>query len=81
MADLKNEMTIKLTDSDGFKNAPFSYRIGTRVRLISDHNLLGTVIDGICEGPLDAGAYSIKYLIRNDDGYEFMAKAGVVQLI
>jgi hypothetical protein len=28
------KMTIKLTDQNGFENAPFSYQIGTRVRLI-----------------------------------------------
>ena len=74
-------MPIKLTDPNGFERAPFSYQIGTRVRWISNPSLLGTVIEGICEGPLDAGAYSITYCVRNDDGTELMAKAGEIQRV
>jgi len=74
-------MTIKLTDPNGFESAPFSYQIGTRVQWRSNPSLLGTVIDGICEGPLEAGAYNIRYHVRNDDGYEFMAKSGEIQRV
>jgi|WetSurSiteA1Bulk_404760.scaffolds.fasta_scaffold59468_3 hypothetical protein len=74
-------MTIKLTDPNGFENAPFSYQIGTRVLWRSNHGPSGTIIDGICEGPLEAGVYSITYKVRNDDGTELMAKAGEIQRV